>query len=81
MEFAILHQERVRPSPRAQASCPLCGANVQAKCGKKLLWHWAHVSLRHCDAWWENETEWHRSWKARYPLDWQEEIFARPPSF
>jgi len=27
---------------------------------------------RHCDSWWENETEWHRNWKGRFPVDWQE---------
>lgn len=25
-----------------------------------------------CDRWWEQETEWHRSWKGHFPSDWQE---------
>ena len=29
---------------------------------------------RHCDQWWENEGEWHRAWKNRFPADWQEVI-------
>jgi competence protein CoiA len=25
-----------------------------------------------CDPWWENETEWHRAWKGKFPESWQE---------
>lgn len=42
------------------------------RCGTKNIWHWAHKGRLHCDPWWENETEWHRSWKSRFPRDWQE---------
>lgn len=43
-----------------------------AKCGKVRSWHWAHVNGEHCDNWWEKETDWHRDWKNRFPVDWQE---------
>lgn len=45
-----------------------------AKCGnpKIRVWHWAHKGRRHCDSWWENETEWHRTWKDQFPSDRQE---------
>mgnify|MGYP007059383837 FL=1 len=43
-----------------------------ARCGEVRVWHWAHRSRRHCDPWWENETEWHRNWKEHFPADWQE---------
>lgn len=43
-----------------------------AKCGEVRVWHWAHQGRRHCDPWWENETEWHRNWKGHFPTDWQE---------
>jgi hypothetical protein len=36
------------------------------------VWHWAHKGNPSCDPWWENETEWHRSWKEQFPVDWQE---------
>ena len=39
-----------------------------------LFRHWAHLRKRNCDTWWENETEWHRNWKNRFPSDWQEII-------
>lgn len=55
-----------------RATCACCGAEVVAKCGRHVVWHWAHLSLDHCDPWWENETEWHRNWKDRFPGDWQE---------
>lgn len=37
-------------------------------------WHWAHKGRRNCDSWWENETEWHRNWKSRFPDDWTEVV-------
>ncbi len=36
--------------------------------------HWAHQGHRVCDLWWENETEWHRAWKGRFPVSWQEVV-------
>jgi hypothetical protein len=30
------------------------------------------VGLRHCDHWWEPETEWHRNAKNNFPVEWQE---------
>ena len=45
-----------------------------AKCGEIKIWHWAHKSRRHCDHWWENETEWHRAWKGLFPDHWQEVV-------
>lgn len=38
-----------------------------AKCGPRLMHHWAHASKRNCDPWWENETPWHRAWKSLFP--------------
>ena len=43
-----------------------------AKVGEVVMPHWAHKSRRFCDRWWENETEWHRKWKAHFPTKWQE---------
>jgi len=43
-----------------------------ARCGEVRVWHWAHKGRRHCDPWWENETEWHRAWKGQFPVEWQE---------
>ena len=45
---------------------------MTAKCGEVRVWHWAHQGSRLCDAWWEGETLWHRSWKDQFPVEWQE---------
>ena len=45
-----------------------------AKCGPKKLWHWAHHGRRHCDPWWENETDWHRDWKSHFPEECREVV-------
>lgn len=43
-----------------------------AKCGPRIIHHWAHASRRDCDLWWENETVWHREWKALFPAECRE---------
>ncbi len=52
--------------------CQGCNSELIARCGEKKTHHWAHKGNRTCDHWWENETEWHRSWKNHFPSDWQE---------
>ena len=56
-----------------KGKCPFCGTDVVAKCGKFRHAHWAHLSRKDCDSWWESETEWHREWKSRFPQSWQEQ--------
>jgi hypothetical protein len=43
-----------------------------AKCGPRILHHWAHAGRRDCDPWWENETPWHREWKSLFPENCRE---------
>jgi hypothetical protein len=31
------------------------------------------VSKIACDRWWEPESQWHRDWKDRFPIEWQEQ--------
>ena len=45
-----------------------------AKCGNLRVHHWAHRGTRSCDSWWEPETEWHRTWKNRFPSQQQENV-------
>lgn len=72
MKFALINGERVSPAPKLKGFCPVCKSEVISRCGEHVLWHWAHRSRKNCDQWWENETEWHRSWKDLFPDDWQE---------
>lgn len=72
MKYAMVEGVRSEALPRAKGLCCACGNPTVAKCGEKILWHWAHVSRKMCDKWWENETAWHRRWKSYFPDEFQE---------
>ena len=72
MHFALIDNEKVEAQPGLKGLCPGCLQPVIPKCGTKKVHHWAHSSNVMCDSWWEPETEWHRSWKNNYPVDYQE---------
>jgi competence protein CoiA len=74
MKYALQLNERIEATPKASAICPCCGTDVVAKCGTRKIWHWAHKTKQTCDHWWENETQWHRDWKNRFPKEWQEVV-------
>lgn len=74
MKFALIDGKRIEASKGAKGLCPSCGSELVAKCGEIKVNHWAHKGSRICDPWWENETDWHRSWKGQFPIDWQEVI-------
>ena len=74
MKFALVNGEKSEATKGAKGFCPSCGAELIAKCGEVKVNHWAHKGSRNCDPWWENETDWHRSWKGNFPVDWQEVI-------
>ena len=73
MKFALLNDKRIEATKRAKGVCPSCGSELVAKCGEIKVHHWSHK--KKCDDyWWENETEWHRNWKNKFPKEWQEII-------
>lgn len=74
MKLALVDNIRTTATKGANATCPYCGSKVVAKCGDLKANHWAHKGIRNCDPWWENETEWHRSWKGNFSTEWQEVI-------
>src|SRR6266705_700580 len=74
MKFALINGERREAEPGLTGACPIHGHPMVARCGDLRTWHWAHKGSLSCDPWWENETEWHRNWKGRFPRDWQEVI-------
>lgn len=63
---------RLKPYMGGRANCQFCGGLLIAKCGDIYAWHWQHRKAFNCDDWKENETEWHRSWKACFDMDFQE---------
>ena len=78
MKIALVQGYRRPAYPAAEGSCQCCGHTAFSKCGNERVWHWAHKSRRLCDPWWENETEWHRTWKDQFPEEWQEFAYIAP---
>lgn len=72
MQLALVNNEKVEAFAGGRGICPLCGADTIAKCGSRIVHHWAHYRVRECDPWWENETAWHREWKNKFPLECRE---------
>ncbi|HEM5139215.1 TPA: competence protein CoiA [Streptococcus suis] len=52
------------PAPQGRYSCPGCGGQVRYKSGKVLRPHFAHVTLRDCTYFSENESAQHLSLKS-----------------
>jgi len=75
MQYAIVSGQKQEPLPQMKGVCEICGAETIAKCGEKVRWHWAHRTKQSCDPWWENETQWHRDWKAHFPESYREVSF------
>lgn len=74
MKYALIDNRKEEAVKGAKGFCPGCGSELIAKCGEVNINHWAHKGNRNCDPWWENETDWHRSWKDNFPIDWQEVV-------
>jgi len=74
MKFALVNNEKCEAIQGTKGICPVCFASVIAKCGDIKIHHWAHKSIKTCDTWWEQETEWHRQWKDRFPKEYQEVV-------
>lgn len=74
MKFALINGAKYEATKGTKGFCPICGSELVAKCGELKIHHWSHKGNRNCDPWWENETDWHRSWKDKFPLDWQEVV-------
>jgi len=72
MKFSLVNGQRQEAQPSLSGKCPVCDQVMVARCGEVNIWHWAHKGRRTCDLWWENETEWHRTWKGQFPESWQE---------
>lgn len=78
MQYAIVNGQKSEARKGTRGECPLCGCPTVAKCGPRVMHHWAHVARKSCDPWWENETEWHREWKGRFPEDCREVSHTAP---
>lgn len=76
MQYAVNETgEKIATSYSGQkAQCPLCENGVIAHCGEIYVHHWKHQVNKSCDAWFENETMWHRQWKEKFPKECREVI-------
>jgi len=72
MQYAFVDNARQEAFPRGKGICPTCAGEMIAKCGNRIVHHWAHAHMQNCDPWWENETPWHREWKSRFPPECRE---------
>lgn len=73
MQIALVDNKRTEAFPGGRGTCPICGSETISKCGPRVISHWAHHSRkRNCDPWWENETQWHRDWKNKFPIECRE---------
>lgn len=59
-----------------EATCPICGRVVQAKCGSIKAWHWAHVSTVDCDDWAEPDSSWHQGWQSKVDASRREVVIG-----
>lgn len=72
MKFSLVNGERREAEKGLSGVCIGCGHPTIPRCGPVKVRHWAHKSQCKCDHWWENETEWHRTWKNHFPIECQE---------
>ena len=72
MRFALVDGQKTEPQSGLKGVCIGCESETLTKCGQRNAWHWAHKSKIPCDPWWENKTEWHRTWQDKFPREWQE---------
>ncbi len=72
MRFALINGKRAEATKGAKGTCKECGSELIARCGEVNVNHWAHKGKHNCDTRWENQGPWHRSWKDKFPNDWQE---------
>jgi competence protein CoiA len=78
LQYALVDSERREAFPGGRGECPICSSSAVAKCGPRVIHHWAHASHKDCDPWWENETVWHREWKGKFPEGCREVCYTAP---
>lgn len=78
MRYSLVNGIKTEATPKLSGVCICCGAETIPKCGRFKVHHWAHKNKQECDPWWENESEWHRSWKRYFPTECQEIVFEDP---
>jgi competence protein CoiA len=77
MIYATLNGTKIPAAPGMPTlSCPVCGGQVRPKCGRIVIWHWAHLAGSDCDAWSERDSEWHLAWQSTVPIERREIVIG-----
>ena len=74
MKFAFVDGKRTEAYKGAIGYCPVCATRLTPRCGEQNVDHWSHKPNIACTAVKEPETPWHRSWKDKFPIEWQEVV-------
>ncbi len=74
--YADTDAGRAEASPGLKGTCPSCGHPCRPKCGKIVIWHWAHHARADCDPWSEPITEWHLGWQRAVPPERREVVIG-----
>ncbi len=69
--------DRIVATKDKEGFCPGCSSKLQPKAliSKHVVPHWAHKA-GDCDPWYEPESEWHRTWKERWPVECREVVMG-----
>jgi len=51
VQHALVDGLRQEAAPGNKGQCPTCGSDMIAKCGSRIMHHWAHAGRRNCDPW------------------------------
>lgn len=54
--------------------CPVCSEPVYLRRGESNIDHFAHVSLKDCDSFTHDMSEWHRKWQEKFPAENREVV-------
>ncbi len=76
MMYADTASGRAEAAPGLAGTCPSCGHPCRPKCGKIVIWHWAHHARGDCDPWSEPMTEWHLGWQRAVPPERREVVMG-----
>ena len=76
MMYANTAAGRAEAAPGLAGTCPSCGHPCRPKCGKIVIWHWAHHARADCDPWSEPMTEWHLGWQRAVPPERREVVIG-----
>ena len=49
MQLALVNEKKLEAFPKGRGFCPICGAEAIAKCGPRVMHHWAHLRKMDCD--------------------------------